>query len=379
MALLVAACGAAGPPSRHLVRPGASSGSSPSAAPGSVEAFVPQAEQFVQEHRGLQWKTKVPVTPLDDKAFNAKLMEKNNAGGGNAAVETAAKELEALGLIDGHPDLGALENSLLSSAVSGFYDPETKELYVRGVAPTPYVRQVIVHELTHALQDQWFGINRPQYDNSNDERAEAFTCVVEGDARRIEDEYVASESAQDQAEALQEQAQGAAGVPANIPQVLIELLTFPYVAGPRFDQAMISAGGQKQLDAAFTDPPTTTAEILHPERYLQHDPGVTVPAPAAGGKVFDTSMLGEQGLELLMEKAATAGTVDAVAASQAVDAWNGDRYVAWAQGSNTCMRLEFVAVSGQESTLLDGLKGYVASRQGATLEQSSPPVILTCG
>ena len=68
--------------------------------------------------------------------------------------------LHALGLLDGRPDLARAEQELQGTSVVGFYDPKTKELYVRGVDAKASVRHVLVHELTHALQDQWFSIDR---------------------------------------------------------------------------------------------------------------------------------------------------------------------------------------------------------------------------
>src|SRR5437588_512232 len=83
-------------------------------------------------------------------------------------------------------DLGAAESSLLSNGVAGFYDPTSKTLVVRGEKPTPYVRQVLVHELTHALQDQYFSINRPDLDRADDERGDGLLGLSEGDAVRVD-------------------------------------------------------------------------------------------------------------------------------------------------------------------------------------------------
>ena len=73
--------------------------------------------------------------------------------------------------------------------VVGFYDPETDELVVRGAALTPYVRTTIAHELVHALDDQHLDLDRPEYDEADDEIGFGFSSVVEGNARRVENAY----------------------------------------------------------------------------------------------------------------------------------------------------------------------------------------------
>src|SRR5437764_6546797 len=156
-------------------------------APGSVEAFVPVAEKFVEQHRGLTFKQPVPVTVLDDAAFRKKLAA-DDTPDDPAEIQKSQKDLRALGLIPPGLDLAKTENELLGGDVSGFYDSKAKALFVRGVAATPYVREVIVHELTHAVQDQYFGLDRPGLTNRDDEAFDGFQALYEGDAERVRGE-----------------------------------------------------------------------------------------------------------------------------------------------------------------------------------------------
>ena len=377
--LVVAGCGSSG--QRYLVSPGGGPGGPPasgSPAPQAIKDFIPVAEKFVEDHRGLKFLKPVPVTFLSDADFTKKLDSKNQID--PTQVNKSAKELEALGLLDGHPDLAKLEESLLSGAVVGFYDSQDKQLYVRGATLTPYTREVLVHELTHAVQDQHFDISHPELTNVTDERPEALLGLLEGDAVTLENEYVATESAQDQAEALQEQTQGAANIPSNIPPVLIQILVFPYTDGPEFIKELRAARGQAGLDAAFTRLPTTTQQILHPERYLAGDAGASVPTPTADGTAFDTSVLGEQGLDLLIHKAESEGNLDQSAGDAASAAWDGDRYVAWDQSSTvSCVRDVFAARNGTDAAALQAaLQEYVTTVPHASLESTSPLTLKSC-
>ena len=366
-ALLLCACTpAAG-------RPAAQPSPSAIGSGASLQDFVPVAEKFVEEHRGLKFKTPVQVTFLADAAFQQELTKAGSIDG--AAYATEAKELHALGLLDGRPDLARAEQELQGSSVIGFYDPKTKQLFVRGVEAKPAVRHVLVHELTHALQDQWFSIDRTT--SSDDESDIAFRALVEGDAVRVEEQYVSSLSEADQRQVRLGDAGGP--VPADVPEVLVELDSFPYVVGPRFTQAIVDRSGQERLDAAFKSPPTTSAQVIHPELFLAGRGAATVALPTADGKEIDKGVLGELGLDLFLERLRSRGKVSSSDSQMIAAGWAGDRYIAWDQGSESCVRTRFVMSSDQSTrALLAALRSFAAEHAGATVEGTGPILFTAC-
>ena len=347
---------------------------SPVASAAALQAFVPIAERFVEEHRGLKFKSSVKVTFLADAEFQAQLNKAN--GIDNSGYATEAKVLHALGLLDGRPDLAKAEQELQGSSVVGFYDPKTKELYVRGVDARASVRHVLVHELTHALQDQWFAIDRTF--PTDDETEIAFRGLVEGDAVRIEDQYIAGLSP---AEKRQIDADNAAGgpLPADVPDILLELDTFVYQAGPPFTRAVVSARGRQRLDDAFSSPPKTTAELLHPTLFLSGRTPVPVDFPTADGTAIDKGVLGEFGLDLILERLQVLGQVTSAQAQTISTGWSADRYVAWDRSSESCVRTRFV-MSGQQATagLLAALRRFAGDHPGTTVEGSGPVLFTAC-
>jgi hypothetical protein len=378
-ALLEASCGG-NAPSTTATRTATASPSSrvtPAPAVASLEEFIPIAEKFVVEHRHLDFLSQPKITFLDDEAFKKKLNEGQKQS--KSEIEKAAKELRALGLVSADIDLGKVTDTLLGESVTGFYDSRSKELYVRGVKPTPLTRETLVHELTHVVQDQHFGIDRPELNETNDERSLAFSALFEGDAVRIELEYRNSLSAQERAEAEREDS--AASVSPDIPGVLLDLLAFPYVAGPTFTSAVLNARGQAGLDAAFRTPPTTSAQVLHPERYLAGDIGQEVARPPADGVVFDEGIFGEQGIDILLRQAVDMGVLRPPTAQAASADWNGDRYVAWDSGSQSCMRVLIAAREGRGQELARALRVWTGTRRGGTASvQGTGPITLTsCG
>ena len=93
------------------------------------------------------------------------------------------------GLIDGKVDLFKQENGLNSGGILAYYDFHDKKVRVKGTALTPDVRVTLAHELTHALQDQYFDLGRE--DTLPDDAQQAFRSVIEGDAVVVQNAYAA--------------------------------------------------------------------------------------------------------------------------------------------------------------------------------------------
>ena len=325
-------------------------------------ADIEELKAFVESVRGLRFLEPVDVAVLDDEAFRRSL-----AGGGEPTEESDAEVaigvLRALGLLEGAGDLGPA-GELDASTVAGFYDTETRQLVVRGTRLTPFVRQVLVHELTHALDDQHFDL---EPDVVDDEAALAFEALVEGNAVVVESRYLASltQDEREAARAEEDATFGGAGAGAGeVPAILAELGVFPYRDGPPLVVALLEAGGRARLDAAFRVPPTTTAEVLHPERFIDGPRRAAVGPVRADGRVVDEGVLGELVLRLVL-----AETLSEDGAARAAAGWAGDRYVAWTSGRRTCIRATVALDSPAEATeLATGLRQWATEHAGATVD-----------
>jgi hypothetical protein len=249
----------AGRPSTAVTGDGDEAPATPEAK--ALEAALPELEAFVEQSRGLRFTSRPKVELLDDDEFEALLLETDEEAEAEAEVDEKAIVglLRALGLIQGDIDLDEVGEQQVADVV-GFYDDHTKRLYARGVGPTPYVKQVLVHELTHALEDQRFGLRRDELD---DEASAAFTALVEGSATLVERRWFESRPAEEQ-EAIEaeEEAGGFGG--GDVPAVFVRLMSFPYAVGPDFVDAVLAAGGQPRLDAAFAAPPSAAGRALAP-------------------------------------------------------------------------------------------------------------------
>ena len=337
-----------------------------------IDGVVRELQAFVEGARGLKFKTPVQVKLLDDAAFKARLRDVSEED--LSELEKTTKVLRALFLLDRGVDLKKQLDSLLGAAVAGFYDPETDELVVRGAKTTPYVRSVLVHELVHALQDQHFNLHRPDLDDRDDEASQAFSTIVEGDAVRIQEQYRRSLSRSERRQAQDEEESFGGGIDEDIPDVLIALISFPYEVGPPFVRALLDAGGQARVDAAFASPPATSEHVLHPELFLRAQPVASVAEPAADGPVIDRGVIGELGIILMLLDDADQGI-----AARAGNGWGGDRYVAWDEGSKTCVRAAFAMDTARDaSELEDALREFAETHDGVTVSGGERITLTSC-
>jgi hypothetical protein len=301
---------------------------------------IEELEAFVEEERGLEFKEEVEVELVSQDEFDDRLLADFEESRDD--IETAGRVYQALGLLEPGIDVVAALEQALTAGVAGFYDPETDELVVLGEAVTPYTKQVIVHELVHALDDQWFELDRPEIDDADDESSVGFSALVEGDATVVQTAYISSLSGNELAElsreatALLREVERRMG---DVPQIIRDELEVVYLLGETFVGELLDDGGQEAVDAAFDDPPTTSKEIMDPSRYLEGFEPTPVETPTADGDVFDEGVIGQLLVEWLLDV-----ELDEDEAAEVADGWAGDRYVAWEEGEETCVRFEIASL-----------------------------------
>lgn len=252
--------------------------------------------------------------------------------------ETARDEaaLKLLGILDPERDLLQLYLDLYSGVVAGYYDPDEGELVVPATDGSLSASQkvTLVHELTHALTDQYFdfGSRSEQLDDEQRyEEALALAAVVEGDATLTEVIYFQSLSTSEQRDVLNS-AGGDPNALAGVPRYIQELLFFPYTTGAEFVSALWQDDGFDAVDEAYRNPPTTSEQILDPDAYREGEGGVTVTLPrldVEGYELGEESVWGETALDAMLGQ-----SIFASDARRAADGWGGDRYQIYFDGEN---------------------------------------------
>ncbi len=249
-------------------------------------------------------------------------------------IEANERLYRLLGLIPAGTSLKDLYLKLLSSQVAGYYDSDTKELYVvsKSGAIGPTEKVTFAHEFDHALQDQNFGLSKLQLDSIGEgDRSLARLSIPEGDSTELMTEWASTNLTP--AELMQMIGESTdpeqAKILAEMPDILKDSLLFPYTSGLDLVRSIRMAGGWPAVASLYADPPASTEQVLHPEKYTSHEAPVAVTFPkdlakrlGAGWKVDYQDTLGEF---QLAEWLRSAGKVPAATASAAAAGWGGDR------------------------------------------------------
>ncbi len=292
-----------------------------------------QVERSVSALRGLVAKQEVPHLYLSG-ALLAERVEKDFLA--DYTADEARDEVLMLAALDVLPadfDLYAFYTDLYTEGIAGFYDPERKEFVIIGGSGTFSATDewVYSHEYTHALQDQHFDLiaflhyNDDAWHIEHPDEALARRALIEGDAMLTTQLYTFTHMSQERLqELLAESAAAGTTVLDSAPSFLSRSFHFPYTEGLAFVQALYERGGYDLVNQAYADPPTSTEQILHPERYLSRDDAQMLELAddltVLGGGYREVAVqpLGEFTLQLYLEQ-----KIAGRDAARAAEGWDG--------------------------------------------------------
>ena len=220
-----------------------------------------------------------------------------------------------------------------SEQIIGFYDTDTMELYIisnKSALGVPD-KFTIAHEYTHALQDKYFNLSSLPLDSNNSDRAMAARCLIEGDANLAATSYMLSAfNMSDLEEMVNESAGLDTNTLDNAPAIIRADLLFPYESGWDFVQQF---NDWQQVNAAYSNPPQSTEQILHPEKYFDSshlDEPKTVTMPNIQSTLNGTwelknsDVLGELNIRIYLNTFLSNSS-----ASNAAAGWGGDQLQYW--------------------------------------------------
>jgi hypothetical protein len=331
---------------------------------------VDQILQFASKDSGLPIKNEVKrrLTSRDEVVA---YLEKNMAEDKDAQrLRRSELVLKKFGLLPRDFDLQTFLVALLREQVAGYYDIKTKTVNLLDWIDIEQQRPVLAHELTHALQDQSFGLEKwmkagdtdlndkkqpTGADIENDEISEARQAVVEGQAMVVLVDYMLAPTGQSLvaspqiADALKEgMLSGTADSPEfkNAPIFLKEELTFPYRYGLDFETELLRAHGkEKAFAATLASPPRTTRQIMEPKTYISGESVEPMRLPDfqrdfRNYERFDVGAIGEFDVAILVDQ--YAGTE---ASHNLYPHWRGGYYYAARPKGNPSAPLALLYVS----------------------------------
>jgi len=332
-ALALASCAGPAPSAPPSEPPSPAATPTATSSPDDAATYRQIAAQ-IAAIRGLDAPDRVEPAVIDRAKLKQNFLEQFDKENSVVEVRRAERIYQALGLLSQGVSLRDLYLELQGSQVVGYYDPDAKELFIvshdGGLGPTE--RVTYAHEFTHELQDHRFDLNSLGLDDltEDSDRALGILSLVEGDATVTQTAWMianlsTAELGQVAAEASDP---NLLEVLARTPAILLETSLFPYSAGATFVASLQARGGQAAVDAAFADPPASTEQILHPEKYAADAAPVSVVMPddlsarfGAGWSKVATDTMGELQVRVWLREGGLPGDV----ARTAADGWGGDR------------------------------------------------------
>ena len=298
-------------------------------------AIRAEVEANVSELRGLEpLEPVVPVVLSRDELRERITRE--------TASETTPDEsraevlaLSAFDFLGRDYDLYTAQVTLQSEGILGYYDPDTAEFVVvnDGALLDPAAQWTHAHEFVHALQDQYYDLNALSDDSLDSEARAAVRALAEGEAELVQYLYLFESDYFSDVEVeaiLNDPEQVDSDYLSEFPPVLINDLAFPYTDGVEFVIDLYREDGFAAIDAAWADPPRSTEQILHPDRYRAGDAPQVVTLPplddtlGTGWMLLDGDILGEFYLRQYLAQQLPSATVN-----RAATGWGGDRYAVY--------------------------------------------------
>jgi hypothetical protein len=322
---------------------GASAGEKTRSAAGqpdtALQRLAAELLPSAELHSGLPARAPIRLArrSRDDlEAFlTAELSRQLPPGRMEAIVRTYAR----LGLVPDTIDLGPLLRSLLLEQVVGYYDPVRDTLYVVDRVAETDVEPVLLHEIVHALQDQYVDLDSLMRANlGENDRGTAAQSALEGHATFAMLEWQLEQLTGTDADLtalpglkglLGDDPLAAAGlgmpVLTAIPAVIRESLLFPYLGGVVFVQEYWQRVGR--VPPLGPRMPVSTEQVIHPEKFAEG----SIDAPVAvrferelpaGWEPIYSDDLGELETRIFLREFLP----ERDAADRAAAGWDGDRF-----------------------------------------------------
>jgi hypothetical protein len=246
-----------------------------------------------------------------------------------AQLATIATAYHLFGLLPDTAGFARLILDLHAEELRGYYDPLTDSLFAVAGATPDQLREVLAHEMVHALQAQYTDLGpEAQLRRDNDART-AFSALIEGQAtfatmrlfspRR---NVVAERGLWDFITTHLRSEPMARPAYRRAPLWVREGLLAPYIYGAQF------ANYWQASELADTLPygprlPRSTEQILHFDRYTAEDAPIRVSFTGDTARaLLVEDVLGELEIQILAAQHAGAQTLGRLAPI----GWGGDRY-----------------------------------------------------
>lgn len=255
-------------------------------------ASVDEVLQFVSEDTLLPIKHSVKKQIVSRQQVEKYISGKFEDDADRIRFERSELVLKKFGLLPRTFDLHAFLIKLLTEQVAGYYDEKTKTMNLLDWVAPDMQKAVMAHELTHALQDQSYDLEKMTKHEEeiekrgltdlkallkNDEQSTCRSAVLEGQGMIVLVDYMLSPAGKSVADSpgivdmmiSSMEKDKSSPVYESAPLILQEELIFPYRQGMNFIKELVLKGGKKMaFTSVLNRMPETTREVIEPQEYL---------------------------------------------------------------------------------------------------------------
>ncbi|MFH1231099.1 MAG: hypothetical protein V1709_06335 [Planctomycetota bacterium] len=371
-------------------------------SPDDIQRNMKSYKSTVEKIRGRKFKSDVPFqiqSAKEFKEFIAQEWDKSMKDKGQLVQSALIK----LGLLPKNYDLKKGFEGLLAGQAAAYYNPETKSMYLlKTDYPPQEVDTIMIHELSHALQDQYCDLTK--FNNpTDDDKDAALKYLIEGEAtyimtigglermgisftpdspvleltfnrmklmgrRELLQLNMASAElykklSPDIAESLKNL--------NNVPSYLFWVLQAPYLHGAYAVHNLVTLDEKQKnwrvIDGLYENIPVSTEQMIHPDKLIEpRDDPATIPRPSLteDWMVLYENTLGELGFWILYSQYAKND------ARQASEGWGGDKYFLIRNNKTNDTILCLSTVWDSEEDAYESYKAYqkVINKKYSTVE-----------
>jgi hypothetical protein len=336
--------------------------------------------------RGLEASPDIPVNYLTREELEKRMLEDFAADNPEEEIDDAQSIMVMLGFIEPDLDLEEFYIALLTEQIAGFYDPEDNGLYLisESQSMSAMDRYTMSHEFVHYLQDQNFDLMRPPFHDPDDAKEEtdddasfAATCLVEGDAMLASEYWLTKYmDVEDMLNMDAESGEYSSEVLDSAPPYIYESLLFPYMEGAEFARYIHKTDGFDSIDKAFSEPPSSTEQIYHPEKYIKGEKPVEVKLEdissklGSGWQLDYENVLGEFDVYQLFDPY----FMDRDDVETAAEGWGGNRYHYYSNGEGGELLVQSYAWDSEKDAqeFASAYVQYVKDRFGDEVKKEQP-------
>jgi len=329
----------------------------------NIQSKIDSIQVEIEKIRGIKFKHSVNVANQSLEDFGKYIDQMLDKQFSDNLDKDYGKVVRKLGLYRGPEikDFKSLAKTVMQSQAAAYYDPATNTFFVvMQDLPESALGSVYAHELYHGFQDQHHNLDdyllSPKQGELNDDEVLARQAVVEGEATYlmtlwtlktqlgsvpppgILDMAIKMQAKLDVKTMLQMlkssvvlrahsgDLEKAIKTMDDIPPFMIETMVGAYLKGMAF-VFEIQKQGWKKIDELYKNPPVSSEQILHPEKWLANEFPVKFEWPSFEKKLFsdwtllESNTIGEIQWRIIFSEHRMGET-----GLTAAEGWNGDSF-----------------------------------------------------